>query len=525
MSASTPGADAHAALAAADRPLLETRNRSLLLLGVMLMSICQFLDATIANVALPHMKAALGASTDSVSWVLTSFMIATAVGTPLTGWLSDRIGSRRLFIWSSVGFLVTSGMCGAATSLEQMVLFRALQGLTSAFIGPMTMTIMFDISAPSKQPMTIAMFSLIVMVAPISGPALGGVLVEYLNWRWIYYVNLPIGIPALAIIWWLLPSRPLERRPLDLFGFAAIAVCLCALQLALDRGQHEDWLNSPEIVFELLVAVSALWVFIVHSRHVDHPLFPRGLFRNANFMIGLGFMTIMGLSVVGLSSVLPMMFQSIYGYPVVVAGMLMAPRGLGVMMTSVFSGALARHFDPRALIASGYLLAAGGMWYMTGWTIDMGMEPILLASFIQGMGFGFIVSNMNLLAFATLPPQLRPDGSGLMSLFRSLGGSVGISIVVTMLARNQQVSHADLGTHVTADLIPGIDLPATVDRMQGAGAGIMAMINGEVTRQAMMIAFLDDFYLLFWMLLVFAPLPLFLRRPPKGAAAPPPMAE
>lgn len=496
-----------------DKPLLEVRHRGLLLFAVMLVSICQFLDATIANVALPHMQTALGASADTVSWVLTSFIIATAIFTPITGWLSDRVGSRNLFLGATVVFLVSSALCGAAQNLPEMVAFRVLQGTAAAFIGPLTMTVMFDISAPSKQAMTIAIFSMIVMIAPISGPTIGGLLTEYLNWRWIFYVNLPIGIPALVLLWWLLPSRPVIRRRLDIIGFASIALALGAMQLALDRGHHKDWFDSWEIIVEVILALSFLWIFVIHSRATAHPLFNRGLYQNRNFMLSMSLMGIMGLAVVGLSAVLPMMFQTIYGYPVVDTGLMMAPRGVGVMIASLFAGWAMKHVDARVLMSLGFVIAAWAMWTMTGWTIVMDMEPILLASFFQGIGFGMIVAPMNMIAFGTLHPSLRPDGSSLMALFRSLGGSIGISIIVSQIARSQQVSHADIAGNVTGTLLPSIDLPAMVDRVPGIGSGVLALIDGEVSRQALMIAYLDNFYMLTWILVAFIPLPFLLKKP------------
>ncbi len=507
-----------------DKPLLATRNRPLLLLGVILVSVCQFLDATIASIALPQMKAALGASSESVSWVLTSFIIATAIATPLTGWVSDRIGSRNLFLLATVLFLVASAACGAATSLSAMVLFRGLQGIAAGFIATMTMTIMYDVSPPSKQPMTMAYFSMIVMIAPISGPFIGGLLTQNLNWRWIFYVNLPLGIPALALLWWLLPSRPIDNRRLDLFGFAAIAVGLVALQLLLDRGQHKDWFDSWEIIAEAIIALSAFWIFIVHSATAKSPLFNPGLLKNGNFMVALAFMAIMGMTVTGLSAVMPMMFQTIYGYPVVDTGLMMAPRGIGVMITSLLAGRLFRLVDFRLLIALGYLVVSSSLWMMTGWSIEMENGPILASSFVQGLGFGLIVAPMNQMAFATLAPMMRPDGSSLMALFRSLGGSIGISVIVTMLARNQQISHADLTGHVTSGTVPGVDLSAVADRVGGPGSAIMAAIDGEVNRQALMIAFLDNFVWLTWLVLAFTLLPLLLKRPAHMAPPQAPVA-
>ena len=523
MSASTPASKGAAPVTGfEDRPVLETRHRGLVMAGLIAVTLCQFFDATIANVALPHMRAQLGASSDQISWVLTSFIIAQAIATPITGWLSDRVGSRNLFLGATAVFLLASAACGAATSLSAMIGFRVIQGIAAAFIGPMSQTTMFDITRPSKQGMAMAMFGMIVMVAPITGPALGGFLTEYLNWRWIFYVNLPIGIPAFAVLWWLLPSRPVERRKLDLFGFSAIAIALGAMQLALDRGQHKDWLDSWEIIIEVIIALSALWIFIIHTRTAPEPLFRRELYSNKPFLFALGFMVVLGVSVVGLSAVLPMLFQSLYGYSVVDSGLMLAPRGLGVMATSFLCGWAIRYVDFRWVICIGYLLAAYGMWSMTGWSLVMDKNVIYLAIFIQGMGMGMIFSPMNLMAFSTLAPQVRPDGSSLLSLARSIGGSIGISLIVTMLSRSQQINHASIGEHVTATSIPGFDWSGAIDRMGGAGAGVMVMIDGEVNRQAMMIAFLDSFLMLAIVLAVLAPLPFIMKRAlPKAAVQQP----
>ncbi len=500
----------------ADKAVLEVKHRLILMWAVFCVSICQFIDATIGNVALPFMRNSLGASAETISWTLTSFITAGAIAMPITGWLSDRIGSRNLFMLSTALFLGASALCGAATSLPQMVAFRALQGVGAAFIGPLSQTIMFDINPPSKQTSAMSLWGMVVMIAPISGPFLGGFLTEYLNWRWVYYVNLPIGIPALAVIWWLLPSRPLALRRLDGFGFATIALGLGALQLLLDRGQGQDWLESPEIVIELIVAISATWIFVIHSATTPHPLFNRELYKNRNFVAGLGFMTVLGITNVALAAVLPTMYQTIYHYPVMQSGMLMAPRGIGVMTTMVLANRLLTRLDFRVMISFGYATAALGMFTMTSWSLDMGYDRLILSSFIQGLGLGCVFTPMNMVAFATLKPELRPDGSSLLSLFRNLGGSFGISFIVTMLARNQQTSHADLAAHVTNRVISGVDLGSVVERLPGVGSSALAMIDAEVNRQASMIAYLDNFYFLSWVLLAIAPLPFLLKKPQPG---------
>jgi DHA2 family multidrug resistance protein len=494
-----------------DRPLVAVQHRVILIGAVMMVSICQFLDATIANVALPHMKAGLGASDDTISWVLTSFIMAGAIFMPMTGWLSDRIGSRNLFIGATMLFLVASAACGAATSLPEMVIFRAVQGIAAAFMGPMTQTILFDISPPSKQASTMSYFGMVVMVAPISGPFLGGFLTEYLNWRWVYYINLPLGIPALAILWWLLPDRPRDGRGFDLTGFAFLGLALGALQLVLDRGQTKDWFESPEILLEAVIAASALWIFLIHARGAKHPLFSRELFGNPNFLVGLAFMAVLGLTNVALSSVLPTMFQTLYGYPVVLSGLMMAPRGIGVIITSQMTNMLLSRVDYRYLITTGYIIAAYSVWMMTSWTLEMDWHPILLASFIQGLGLGMVFAPMNLVAFATIKPELRPDGSSLMALVRNMGGSLGIAAIITMLARNQQINHAELASHVTQFTMASGNLPTAIAQAPDLATQAQ-MLNGQVSRQASMIAYLGNFRILAFLLLAIAPFPFLLKR-------------
>lgn len=513
MSESIPAANP-AAGPAEDRPLLESRHTGLLLLAVMGVSVIQFLDLTIANVALPHMQTSLGASFETISWVMTSFIIAGVLVLPLTGWLSDRIGSRNLFIGATAMFVLSSMLCGAATSLTQMVIFRSLQGVAAAFIGPMAQTIMYDIYPPSKQAKAMRLWGMVVMIGPISGPFLGGYLTEMLNWRWVFYVNLPIGIPALILLCWLLPSRPIIRRQLDLFGAVILGLGLCAFQLMLDRGQSNDWFQSTETVIELIFALSAFWIFYVHTRTVAVPLFEREMVANRAFIVGLGSMVVLGIANVGLSAVLPTMFQTVYNYDVMDTGLLMAPRGCGVLLTMIVTNRLMHRTDTRLLIMIGYLLGALSLWTMTGWSLDMDYHSIVLSGFLQGLGLGLIFVPVNIIAFSSLSPRYRTDGSTLMTLFRNLGGSFGISAIVTVLARNIQTSHADIGANVTSFSIPSIDPSAIAQTLGTPGSGLLYLLDGEVNRQAAMIAYIDNFYMLFWLLLVIAPLAWIVKRPP-----------
>ncbi len=507
MSASTP-----ASSLIDDRPTLESRHTGLLMAAVMIMSVCQFIDMTVANVALPHIQTSLNASMDTISWTLTSYIIAGAMIIPLTGWLSDRLGSRNLYVWACGLFLFASALCGAATSLTQMVLFRALQGISAAFVGSMAQTILFDINPPSKQARAMSIWGMVVIVGPITGPFLGGYLTETLNWRWVFYINLPIGIPALLILAWLLPSRPLVYRKLDVFGAIMLATGLCALQLMLDRGQHNDWFDSKEIVAELIIVISAFWIFYIHNKTVKHRLFSSAMLRNPNFLIGIAFMVLMGVANVGLSAMMPTLLQSIYGYDVMDAGLLMAPRGCGVMVTMIMTNALIKRFESRMIIALGYGIAAYSLLMMTSWSLEIDSSAIILAGFVQGIGLGLVFMPMNMIAFSSLAPEHRTEGTTLMTLSRNLGSSFGISVIVTMLARNIQISHADIAGNVTSTSLPTFDLGSAAATLGNLGGSAMAMIDGEVNRQAAMIAYLDNFYLMFWLIICFVPLTLFVKK-------------
>jgi MFS transporter, DHA2 family, multidrug resistance protein len=522
MSASTLAASAAAPVPG--QPALPVKHKTLLTIAVMGASIVQILDSTIANVAIPHMQSSLGATLDTVTWVLTSYIIAGAVAMPLTGWLADRIGSRNLFIGATAGFTVASMLCGIAVTLEEMVLFRVFQGICAAFIGPLSQTILLDINPPEKASRAMATWGMGIMVAPIFGPMIGGWLTESYNWRWVFYINLPIGIPTLAVLWWLLPSKPLARRRLDLFGFAALALALAALQLLLDRGQQEDWLQSWEIVIEAGVAIAAFWVFAIHTMTSRNPIFTHLLLTNRNFVTAMMFSVVIGLMMFGIFALLPPLLQNIYGYPVYDTGVLLAPRGLGILIAMFVASRLAGRMDMRILIGVGFGVTVVSMWMMTGWALDMPSSAIAMAGLVQGLGMGLTFMPINVMAFATLSPQLRTDGSSLLYLMRSLGGSIGISLTTTALTRNIQTSHEDLAGRITSSSFATID-PATADRWGPLGDAAMQAMNLEVTRQAAMIAYLSDFKLMMFVVLAFMPLILLLRPPKDPQVAQPPTPE
>ncbi|MBR0551780.1 DHA2 family efflux MFS transporter permease subunit [Stakelama marina] len=531
-SASRPGAAAPSpasrqAAAAPKAPsrgvaALPVENRGLLTVGVMLATIMQILDSTIANVALPHMQASLGATADTVTWVLTSYIVASAIAIPAAGWLSDKIGSRNLFIFCIVGFVASSMLCGLATGLTEMVAFRFVQGTCAAFMNPLSQTVMMDINPPEKQARALSIWGMGIMIGPILGPVIGGWLTESYNWRWVFYINVPLGIAAFAILWALLPSRPQRERQFDLFGFSMLAVAVAAFQLMLDRGQNQDWFSSWEIIVEGLVAISCFWVFLVHLFTAKNPLFDREILRDRNLMTSVAFMLVVGMVLIATMALLPPMLQTLYGYPVLDTGFLMMPRGVGVLISMSIAGQLLqRNFDARILVGTGLVIAIWSLYDMTGWTLMMGTMPFILTGLIQGLGLGLIFIPLNTLAFGTLDPQYRTEGTSLMNLARNVGASVGISVVTAELARNLQQSHSDIAQHITPQAFP-FD-PGLAQALGSAGDAAAAMVNGLVTQQAAMVAYLDDFKLMMVMTAVAIPLVFLLKRPEarQGAKAEP----
>ena len=507
---------------AEDVATLPVANPMLLVVGIMTASLLQILDSTIANVAIPHMQSSLGATSDEISWVLTSYIVAVAVAMPITGWLADRIGSRRLFLFSVVGFVVSSMLCGLAQNVTQMVLFRALQGATGAFIGPLSQAAMIDTNKPSRQAQMMAVWGMGIMIGPILGPLLGGYLTENWNWRAVFYVNVPLGILSLVIMTAALPSRGIVRRKFDLTGFALLAVALTSLQLLLDRGNHIDWFQSVEAWVYAIVTLSAAWIAAIHFTTAREPLFDRQLFANPNFVFGLVFSMVIGVVMFATMALLPPMLQRLFGYGVIDTGETLMPRGIGTLLAMQASGIMIRRgFDPRVLIAAGLGIAAFSLWEMAHWSLQTDYWHIATSGFVQGLGMGMVFIPLNTSAFATLTARLRTDGSSLLNLARSMGSSIGISIVTSMLARNLQVSHSDLAAHVTASFTQVVDV-STVDRFQIAGEALLRMIDGEVNRQAAMIAYLDDFWMMAWVTLAAAPLVIFMRKPDLRRTAPVP---
>jgi MFS transporter, DHA2 family, multidrug resistance protein len=468
----------------------------------------QVLDTTIANVALPHMQASLSATQESINWVLTSYIVASAIALPIAGWLADRVGRKRLLLISVVGFTAASMLCASAVSLSEMVVFRALQGVSGAFIVPLAQATLFDINPREKHGQAMALFGGGVMIGPILGPVLGGWLTDNYNWRWVFLVNLPVGVVCALLMARYMPKTETHRRRFDLFGFALLALALGALQMFLDRGEQQDWFESWEIIVEAGLAIAAAWMFVVHIVTSKHPLFERAMFKDRNFATSVLFMAVTGVLLLAGLALLPPLLQTMYGYSVLQSGFLTAPRGIGTLISMLLAGRLTGKIDSRLLVGIGIVLMGVSLWMMTGFAIDQPSRPVIVSGVVQGLGLGLIFVPLQTLAFETLAPRLRTTGAALLNLARNIGGSVGISIVSTQLVRMTQVAHADLASQITQNTIPTASRELLQTIGPAVGPTALAVINAEVTRQALFIAYLDDFKLM--MLVTFAVLPLLL---------------
>ncbi|HTO40584.1 MAG TPA: DHA2 family efflux MFS transporter permease subunit [Rhizomicrobium sp.] len=472
----------------------------------------QALDSTIANVALPYMQGGLAASRDQITWVLTSYIVAAAIMTAPVGWLASRFGKKNFALVSLTGFTITSMMCGAAQSLEQMIVFRLLQGAFGAALSPLSQAIMLDLYPPAKRGSIMAIWGMGVMLGPILGPTLGGYLTDAYSWRWVFYVNVPFGIAAVVgiAVFFKDTSRDSTMR-FDWTGFGMFAVGLAAFQLMLDRGTTKSWFESPEIIIEAVIAGLGLYLFIVHMFTGRNPFIPRSLFKDRNFVSALVLMFVTGAILLASSALLPPYLQHLAGYSVWDTGLLMAPRGLGTMFAMVFAGRMALKIDPRRLMTLGTIMLAWSMWDMAHWTPAIDPWTLSWVTFVQGVGMGLVFIPMNLLAFSTMPQYLRTDGTAMMSLLRNVGSAIGVSVTTTVLSASVQINHAMLASHVTPfNRALGVNAPGVLWNPQMPFG--LNQINGVIEYNAQVIAYSNDFLLMFYMSLPAILVVLLMKR-------------
>jgi MFS transporter, DHA2 family, multidrug resistance protein len=489
-------------------------NRLAITICVILATLMQALDTTIANVALPYMQGSVSATQDQIDWVLTSYIVAAAIMTPPTGFLAGRFGLKRLFLVAVVGFTGASMLCGMAQSLPQIVLFRILQGAFGAALVPLSQSVLLNINPPERQGSAMAMWGVAVMAGPILGPVLGGWLTENYTWRYVFYINVPIGILCfLGLKTFLTDTASNASAKLDWLGFGTLSLGVGAAQLVLDRGEQLDWFGSGEIIIEAIVAASAFYLFLVHTFTAKKPFVRPALFRDRNFTAGTIFVFVVGLTYYASLALQPPYLQNLMNYPIVTAGLVLGPRGIGTMGVMLIVGRLIGRVDTRLLLGLGLGLTASAFYAMTGWTPDVSQSTIIGVGVLQGVGLGFLFVPLSTVTLATLSPEQRTEGAGLYNLSRNIGSSVGISVVNALLTRNTQINHAEIAQHVTA-VNRAFENPAVTQFWNPLTAAGRAALDAMITQQAQVIAYIDDYKLLMIATLAVIPLLIVFKKAP-----------
>lgn len=496
--------------AAANLDYAPAKHPLLLFLTVMLATVMTALDSSIANIALPHMQGSLSATQDQISWVLTSYILGTAIFIPPTAFLAARLGRQRLMACCVGGFLLASMLCGTAISLEEMVIYRFLQGAFGASIMPLGQTLVMDHFPATKQGQLLALWGLGAMLGPIIGPTLGGYLTEALSWRWVFYINVPICLMALLGGWKAIPQGEIRRdNPFDLFGFSLLVVAISAFQLLLDRGQSLNWFESTEIVIEATVAGLCSYLFLVHMFTARAPFIEPRLFRDRNLVTGLLIVAITSMVLMTTLALLPSFLQQLMYIPANTTGLLMMPRGIasifGMLLTSRLIGRVAA---PK-LMFLGMVVLVSSLYEMSRINLYVDNFTIIRIGLMQGAGMAFVTSPLTTIAFSTLLPQLRAEGAAMYNLMRNVGSSIGISVLFTRVAQLTQAEHAHIGESITPFSDPAL-LPQAWN--WGSTAGAMTL-DAEIIRQAASIAYLNSFQLLAVLAMLTIPLYFLFRRP------------
>ncbi len=506
-------------MTAVPEPAVDGTNRAAITVCVVLGTLMQALDTTIANVALPYIQGSVAASSDEIAWVLTSYIVAAAIMTPPTGFLAGRFGLKRLFLVSVAGFVFASMLCGMAQSLVQIVLFRVLQGMFGAALVPLSQTVLLNINPKERQGSAMALFGVAVMAGPVLGPVLGGWLTANFSWRYVFYINLPIGILAFLGITTFLPeTKQNATAKLDWLGFGTLSLGIGAMQVLLDRGEELDWFGSREIVIEAIIAGMAFYLFLVQTLTARKPFIRPALFRDRNFTAGTLFVAILGLTYYASLALQPDYLQDLMNYPIVTAGLVMGPRGVGTMGAMLLVGRLVGRVDTRLLLAIGLALTAWSFYAMTGWTPNVSQLTVVVIGVVQGVGLGFLFVPLSTVTLSTLSPERRAEGAGIYNLSRNIGSSVGISVVNSFLTRNTQVNHAEIARQVTA-FNHGFLAPNIAKFWSPFTAAGRAALNAVITQQAQIIAYVDDYKLLMIATLAAIPLLIVFKKSSHGKGA------
>jgi DHA2 family multidrug resistance protein len=507
-------------------------NPWIVAIAVMFATFMEVLDTTVVNVSLPHIAGSLSATIDEATWALTSYLVANAIILPMTGWLASRFGRKNLLLLSVSGFTLSSILCGLAPTLPMLIVFRCLQGATGGAMQPLSQAVLLEAFPPKDRGKAMGFWGLGIVVAPIFGPVLGGWLTDNYSWRWVFYINIPVGITSFIMTQLFVFDPPYirqESRRIDYWGIGMLAVGIGALQFVLDKGQEDDWFSSRLITtLAIISAVTLVWL-VVHELRTDDPVVDLRVFKVRTYAVGVFLMTVMGFVLYGSLVLLPIMLQTLLGYPPMLAGIAMAPRGIGSFFMMPITGLMTGKFDPRKLLAIGFVIGAVTLFWLSKLNLQAGYWDIFWPQLIQGASLSLLFVPLTTASMASIPREKMGNATSLFNLMRNIGGSVGIATTGTMLARQQQAVTNLLGSHVTAyDAASQTALAQMRAGFMASGADPVTATNraygaifGAVWRQASMVSFVTIFQILGALFLALVPLVLIMKRPSHQAAPPP----
>ena len=506
-------------------------NPWIITLAVMFATFMEVLDTTVVNVSLPHIASTMSATTEEATWVLTSYLVANAIILPMTGWLASTFGRKNLLMASTVGFTVASVLCGLAPNLASLVIFRIIQGATGGALQPLSQAVLLESFKPEDRGKAMGVWGLGIVVAPILGPVVGGWITENWDWRWVFYINLPVGAMSIFMIRQYVFDPPYLRKVsqgIDYWGMGMLVVGIGCLQFVLDKGQTEDWFQSSMIITLSIISVVTLVALVIYELSTEHPIVDLRVFKNRTYATGVFLMTVVGFAFYGGLVLLPLMLQTLFGYSSLEAGKAMAPRGIGSLIMMPLVGILTTKVDPRRLLVIGLIVGGVTMIWLGQINLNAGQWDIILPQFLQGAGLALLFVPLTTVSMATIDPQRMGYATSLFNLMRNIGGSIGIAMTGTYLARHRQVVAASLGEHVS------LYDPTTQSRLNQITQGLIAsgsdvttatqraymMLHGMVVRQASMVSFVTVYRLLGVLFLIMLPLVFLMKRPSRGAAPP-----
>ncbi len=496
-----------------------TYERILIIIAVLSVTLMQVLDTSIVNVSLPYIQGSLSASQDEVTWTLTSYLMASVIMMPLTGFMVDKVGRKRYLLICVIGFMLTSSLCGMSENLSELVLFRFAQGALGAGLIPLSQGIITSIYPAVQRGKAMAIWSTGVLAGPVLGPVIGGALTSIASWRWSFYINIPIGLVSLILIYRCVEETPHKQRQMDWFSLVLFAVAMSSLAYFLDRGNQQDWFNAHDIQATFGIAILGFWFFFKRSvaQHIS-PLFQLSLFKDRNFALATIILALTGISMYGTMMIQPILLANLLHYPILTTGLVMAPRGIAGMASMLWVGKIVARFNPKYLILLGVVLSSMGVYFSAGYSLNVDLWHLIYPQLIQGAGMGFIMVPLTTVAFITTPAASRMEAFGLYNLIKTLGFSLGITVTVLVFTHMSQVNWNQLVGHITLYTIPY----GYVGQTSLADLHRLALLQNQVQAQSAMLSINNSYLFIFYSLLFMAPLVLLFTlkaQPQNGTVA------